>query len=196
MYAKPKAMEEFTENGDGSRKGIIYSQFFDYEIQFDILASDYITANRVMNAFEDAMFNYTGYFKRNGVSELLFLKQYTDTNLDAYRNTISVRSLVYLVTIDRIRVVYSSGITEVQGEDQVRVLYNSESSSGIQQNDSSSSIQQTQNNTDTQQGGSSSNTQQGGSSSNTQQGQDSILRVKYAGTNSVIFPGIYVHKKN
>ena len=118
MYAKPKAMEEFAENGDGSRKGIVYSQFFDYEIQFDILASDYITANKVMNAFEDAMFNYTGYFKRNGVSELLFLKQYTDTNLDAYRNTVSVRSLEYLVTIDRIRVVYASDLSVIAGEDQ------------------------------------------------------------------------------
>lgn len=118
MYAKPKAMEEFVENGNGSRQGVIYSQFFDYEIQFDILASDYITANKVMNAFEDAMFNYTGYFKRNGVSELLFLKQYTDTNLDAYRNTISVRSLEYLVTIDRIRVVYTSDLSVITEEDQ------------------------------------------------------------------------------
>lgn len=117
MYAKPHAMESFSEEKDG-RQGIIYSQIFDYEIQFDILASDYITANKVMNAFEDAMFNYTGYFKRNGVSEILFIKQYTDSDLDSYRNTVSVRSLEYLVSIDRIRVAYDSNISVISGDER------------------------------------------------------------------------------
>ena len=110
-------MESFAEE-KGGRQGIVYSQIFDYEIQFDILASDYITANKVMNAFEDAMFNYTGYFKRNGVSEILFLKQYTDSDLDSYRNTVSVRSLEYLVSIDRIRVTYDSDISVISSDEK------------------------------------------------------------------------------
>ena len=117
MFAKPHAMESFAEE-KGGRQGIVYSQIFDYEIQFDILASDYITANKVMNAFEDAMFNYTGYFKRNGVSEILFLKQYTDSDLDSYRNTVSVRSLEYLVSIDRIRVTYDSDISVISSDEK------------------------------------------------------------------------------
>lgn len=117
MYAKPRAMESFTE-GENGRRGVVYSQIFDYEIQFDILASDYITANKVMNAFEDAMFNYTGYFKRNGISEILFLKQYTDSNMDSYRNTVSVRSLEYLISIDRIRVAYDSDIGVISSNEE------------------------------------------------------------------------------
>lgn len=111
IYLKPRPREEFVEknsNGDVERKGVVYSQIFDYTVQFDILASGYKEANLVMNAFEDAIFNYTAYFKQNGVSELLFLKQFTDTDLDVYRNNVSVRSLQYKVTIERNRIQYDA----------------------------------------------------------------------------------------
>ena len=66
-----------------------------------------------MDTFEDAMVKYSGYFKKNGVSELFFKKQYTDSSLEAYRKKISVRSLVYWVAIERIRLAYDSTITEI-----------------------------------------------------------------------------------
>jgi hypothetical protein len=113
---KPRFREDiYDRNPDGSevRQGAIYGQFFDCEIQFDIIASDYSTADRVMNAFEDAMQKYAGFFKRNGVSEVLFAKQFTDENLDIYRQKMSVRSLVYDVAIERIRLAYDTTITEI-----------------------------------------------------------------------------------
>lgn len=116
MQKKPRAREEFSEidaNGAAGRKGIIYGQVFDYIIQFDVLASDYITANQVMNSFEDAMFTYTAYFKKNGVSEMFFHRQFTDINLDAYRDNVSVRSLQYAVSIEKNRPVYDTTITEM-----------------------------------------------------------------------------------
>jgi len=113
---KPRFREDiYDRNPDGSelRQGAIYGQFFDCEIQFDIIASDYSAADRVMNAFEDAMQKYAGFFKRNGVSEVLFAKQFTDENLDIYRQKMSVRSLIYDVTIERIRLAYDTTITEI-----------------------------------------------------------------------------------
>ena len=113
---KPRFREDiYDRNPDGSelRQGAIYGQFFDCEIQFDIVASDYSAADRVMNAFEDAMQKYAGFFKRNGVSEVLFAKQFTDENLDIYRQKMSVRSLIYDVTIERIRLAYDTTITEI-----------------------------------------------------------------------------------
>jgi len=113
---KPRFREDiYDRNPDGSelRQGAIYGQFFDCEIQFDIVASDYSAADRVMNAFEDAMQKYAGFFKRNGVSEVLFAKQFTDENLDIYRQKMSVRSLVYDVAIERIRLAYDTTITEI-----------------------------------------------------------------------------------
>lgn len=113
---KPRPRDYFEEtnpNGTKGRKGIVYGQIFDYKIQFDILASDYKTANQVMILFEDAMFNYTAYIKKNGVNEIIFLKQFTDSNLDVYRNTVSVRSLQYRVSIERNRLIYDSELVEI-----------------------------------------------------------------------------------
>ena len=118
FYAKPRIREEFIESGINNapgRKGTVYSQIFDYIVQFDILASEYTTANAVMNAFEDAMFNYTAFFKKNGVSEILFLQQYTDSEQDTYRNTVSVRSLQYLVSIEKNRLQYDSSVAIISG---------------------------------------------------------------------------------
>lgn len=113
---KPKVRQDIYErNSDGSiaRQGTIFAQIMDCEIQFNIVASDYSTANKVMNAFEGAMLNCTGYFKQNGVSELLFKKQYTDSNLDIYRQKMSVRSLVYHVVIENIHLAFDTTIAEI-----------------------------------------------------------------------------------
>ena len=129
FYAKPRIREEFTEssiNNSKGRRGTIYSQIFDYIVQFDILASEYTTANAVMNAFEDAMFNYTAFFKKNGVSEILFLQQYTDSEQDIYRNAVSVRSLQYLVSIEKNRLQYDSSVTIISSNnDEELPLQNS-----------------------------------------------------------------------
>ncbi len=113
---KPKVRQDIYErNPDGSvaRQGTIFAQIMDCEVQFNIVASDYSLANRVMSAFEGAMLSYTGYFKQNGVSELLFKRQYTDSNLDIYRQKMSVRSLVYHVVIENIHLAFDTTIAEI-----------------------------------------------------------------------------------
>lgn len=115
-YNKPHFRENILDrnaNGSIARQGTIYGQFFDCDIQFNILASDYTIADRVMNTFEDAMLKYSGYFKKNGVSEMFFTRQYSDQNLDIYRQKVSVRSLVYRVTIERISLAFDTTITEI-----------------------------------------------------------------------------------
>ena len=113
---KPRFRQDISDvNPDGSvvRLGTINGQFFDCDIQFNILAADYSLADLVMNAFEDAMLKFSGYFKRNGVSEMYFEKQYTDTSQDMYRQKMSVRSLVYRVTLERIRTSFDTTIATI-----------------------------------------------------------------------------------
>lgn len=113
---KPKFREnikEYDDNGKEVRQGSIWGQLFDCDIQFNIVASDYTIASRVMNTFEDAMFKFTGYFKQNGVSELLFKKQYTDSSLDRYRQNVSIRSIIYRATIEKIHLVFDTTIAEI-----------------------------------------------------------------------------------
>lgn len=113
---KPRYRQTIQDvNPDGSvvRRGTINAQLFDCDVQFNIVAADYSLADTVMNAFEDAMLKYSGFFKRNGVSEMYFSKQYTDSNLDVYRQKLSIRSLVYRVTLERIRTSFDTTIAKI-----------------------------------------------------------------------------------
>ena len=113
---KPRFRQDIQDrdaSGNVIRTGAINAQIFDCDVQFNIAAADYSTADKVMDAFEDAMLRYSGHFKRNGVSEMYFRKQYTDTNLNPYRQELSIRSLVYRITIERIRTTFDTTITEI-----------------------------------------------------------------------------------
>ena len=72
---KPRQMEEIVEEEDdhgNKRNGRVWSQRFSCVVQFNVVASDYSTANAVMSTLEDTIFTYTGYFKSKGVAELVF----------------------------------------------------------------------------------------------------------------------------
>ncbi len=91
---KPMAREEIIEPGinkDDERYGLIYGQRFDCIVQFNIFASEYIIANKVMRNFEEMIFSFTGYMKSKGVQSILFKGQSTDSDFDIYRKTMSVR---------------------------------------------------------------------------------------------------------
>lgn len=108
-----QAIQDMNPDGSVVRRGTINAQLFDCDIQFNVVASDYTLADAVMDAFEDAMLKYSGFFKRNGVSEMYFQKQYTDSNMEIYRQKLSVRSLVYRVTLERIRTSFDTTIAKI-----------------------------------------------------------------------------------
>lgn len=110
---KPRQRESILETSadkSTNRQGQIWGQKFACIVQFNILAGDYRTANKVMNVFEELIFNYTSYFKENGVAEILFEKHFTDTNLDPYRQHISVRSLQYYVEVEKLFAEFTDSI--------------------------------------------------------------------------------------
>ena len=117
LEKKPRLREERIEtSGDtGSDRFIsIWGQKFQCTLQFDIYASEYTTANKVMLAFEGLMSAYTSFFKKNGVVELLFQRHYTDHNYKIFRNQISVRSLCYYVEVERLTPIYEGEIFDIE----------------------------------------------------------------------------------
>ena len=102
-----------TRHLNNKRAGYIFGQKYSTIIQFNILACDYKTANAVINNLEDLLFKYTGYFKKNGISEVLFKNQYTDQNLAYYRQSLSVRSLVYEIITEKLFVQFKSEIQNI-----------------------------------------------------------------------------------
>lgn len=81
--------------------GNVYAQRYECIIQFNIFASVYNLAEEVMSSFEDMMIKYAGYFKRNGVAELLFKEEIADSDYNLYRQVVSVRNIRYKVHIDK-----------------------------------------------------------------------------------------------
>lgn len=115
---KPRNLGAFVEDLDENNKkwqrhGQIWSQRLKGIIQFNIIGSDYITTNKVMRDFEELMFRYSGYFKKQGVAEILFKSRFSDKNYDYYRQNLSVRSLQYYIEIERNYVSYDTDISGV-----------------------------------------------------------------------------------
>ena len=118
LELKPRVINQFIEESDDKndrwkRHGQVWSQRFKCVIQFNIIGSDYITANKVMRDFEELMFRYSGYFKQQGVAEIVFKSRFSDKNYDYYRQNLSVRSLQYYVEIERNYVSYDTDISGV-----------------------------------------------------------------------------------
>lgn len=115
MELKPRERQEINETDflGKVRQGRVWGQRFECLVQFDIVAGDYEAADKVMEVFEDVVFNYTSYFKKNGIAEILFDEQLTDSNLDIYRQSMSIRSLRYRVWIEKLHTAFDT--TEIDG---------------------------------------------------------------------------------
>ena len=108
--------EEIVEQCDVSgeeRRGTIYGQKYTCEVQFNIFASEYKIANEVMKMFEDMLFTFTGYMKEKGISNILFKQQFTDTDFNIYRKSMSVRNLRYHIETENLLVILSDTVSQV-----------------------------------------------------------------------------------
>lgn len=113
---KPRYREEIkadTDDGNKKRIGAVYGQKFEAILQFNIIGCSYKEANIVMTRFEELMFQYTGFFKKNGVIDCVFHKQLTDQNFDTYRNNVSVRNLQYKCQIEKLIPEFEAMITDI-----------------------------------------------------------------------------------
>lgn len=113
---KPMPREEIIEKCDVSgeeRMGMIFGQRYDCEVQFNIFASEYTIANEVMKMFEDMLFSFTGYMKENGIANILFKEQFTDTDYNIYRKSMSVRNLRYTIETENLIVVFNDKVEKI-----------------------------------------------------------------------------------
>lgn len=113
---KPIPREDIIECDEHNeqRYGTIYGQTFDCIVQFNIFASENRAANKVMETFEELMISYAGYFKEQGVRDLYFKEQITDTDYNNFRETLSVRNLRYYVQIEKLMVIFNRRVLDVK----------------------------------------------------------------------------------
>lgn len=114
--AKPRVRQEVVEGTRDeaqARQGVVYGQKFEALVQFNVVACDYKTADRVMSELEDLIFGYTAYFKKNGVAELLYNKRFTDKDWNIYRQSFSVRSVRYYVEIEKLYTQFGTSMQDI-----------------------------------------------------------------------------------
>lgn len=113
---KPRVREVISEEDElnESRLGQVFGQKFKCLVEFNIIASVYTEAEEVMEKFEDLIITYAGFLKKNGVSEILFNKQITDDYYTKYRETLSIRNLIYYVEIEKLTVIFKEKIKDIE----------------------------------------------------------------------------------
>lgn len=114
---KPRIREQLVEKdveSDEERIAEIWGQKFECLVQFNIFASVYKQAEEVMEKFEEIIIKHAGFFKRNGVAEIIFDKHLTDSHFDTMRETLSIRNLRYYVEIEKLTVMFKEKINHIE----------------------------------------------------------------------------------
>lgn len=114
---KPIMRNEFVETieeRNEERYGTVYYQRFECKIQFNIFASGYNLAEEVMNKFEEVMLKYSYVFLENGIQQCVFEEQKEDEHYDLYRQSASVRSLVYKIVYEKNLISFQQTIQAVE----------------------------------------------------------------------------------
>ena len=75
---KPKLIESIQDIDSTGRTAFVYSERYTSLVQFNIMASEYRIAWKVMDRIEDALLSYAETIRGNGIVEYYFDRQYTD----------------------------------------------------------------------------------------------------------------------
>jgi hypothetical protein len=110
---KPRLMETIPDPDVPNGTIDVYRQWFDCLVDFGIWHKTNMEAEALKQKFEDFMLAYSGYFKQQGVSELLFVAEMQPSVSTKWRQDIPHRALRYLVRIERVTPVRSTTISEL-----------------------------------------------------------------------------------
>lgn len=93
----------------------IYRTWFDCDLQFEIFADSNLDAMREAQRFEEFIEAYKGYFKEQGISEMVFKEERKSGVSNEYRQTFPKRTIVYTVRIERVQEIRSIDLKHVEG---------------------------------------------------------------------------------
>lgn len=96
----------YSDKTEDGRLFNVYGQWFDFEVQFDIWAGTGDQADQYVEDFQQLIMQYTGFFKRKGVSQIFLKRQVNDNNTKQWRSDLINRTLVYYVKIDETRIIF------------------------------------------------------------------------------------------
>jgi len=97
----------------------LYGQWFDYILQFNVWDKSVQNVIDLLGDLEKLILTYTGYFKQQGVSELLFEEQLRDDKLTKWDESLNVRSIRYKVRIEVLQVIATGVLEDIDIEKEL-----------------------------------------------------------------------------
>ncbi len=98
----------------------IYGQMFDLWVEFGIYSQSGEEADQMVMELEEFLLTYAGFFKRNGVQEILFHSQGEDEVLTDQRIPIAKRKLSYTMRFEKIVVRFLNEIQQIAVQAKIR----------------------------------------------------------------------------
>jgi len=92
---------------------LIYRQWFDCVVEFDFYGRTDTETRKLQARFESLLSIYTGYLKRKGVSEIMFLKEVSARNSLNFTEQVNMKCLMYFVRLERITPIRQSLINKI-----------------------------------------------------------------------------------
>jgi hypothetical protein len=125
MPLKPVLINTVKEKVNGQYTGdslLIYRQWFDCVVEFDFYGRTSKETRDLQYKFESLLAIYTGYLKRQGVSEIIFLKEVSARNSLNFIEQTPMKCLMYWVRFERITPVRQSLINKINANIGVKAI--------------------------------------------------------------------------
>lgn len=117
---KPVLVDIVKETDDsGQETGdafLIYRQWFDCNVEFNIYGRNSREARKLMKKLETLLSVYAGYLKRNGVSEIFFEREVSPKYSLHYDESTPMRCIFYYIRFESITPIRQSLINSINAE--------------------------------------------------------------------------------
>lgn len=116
---KPVLMDVIKETINGALTGdslLIYRQWFDCVVEFDFYGRTAKEARELADKFETILNIYTGYLKRQGISEIFFLKETPAKMSLNFKVDVPMKTIMYYVRFEKITPIRQSVINRINAE--------------------------------------------------------------------------------
>lgn len=109
----PETDENGQETGDAF---LIYRQWYDCNVEFNFYGRTNKEARQLQKKFEDLITVYTGYLKRQGISEIFFEREVSPKCSLNYDESTPMRCIYYYIRLESITPIRQSLINSINAE--------------------------------------------------------------------------------
>ena len=117
---KPVLMDIQKElDGEGNETGdafLMYRQWFDANVEFDIYARNSKQSRELIRKLEELLMVYSGYLKRKGLSEIFFLREISSKSSLNFSENLPMRCILYYVRFESIIPIRMSTINKINAK--------------------------------------------------------------------------------